>query len=345
MQGFILPPLTRDRPVKSSTTKSQKPDGGEKKPRVSLTAPQSYFLSEKPDLSFVPSGCTLLDCALGNGYPIGRVVNIVGDRSTAKTGLAMEAIINFMKAYPTGLAAYRETEAAFDKGYAEAMGLPIKEVDFGPSEPLNTVEDFARDFDKFLDARIKTKTPGIYVLDSLDALSDEAEMERDIGKGSYQMEKAKMLSTFFRKSAAKIEKAKVLLLIISQVRDNVGALFGEKHKRSGGRALDFYSTITLWLSHIETLTKTINKVKRPIGIMIKAKCKKNKIALPFREAQFSYLFGYGIKDEEASLEWLDSIGRLDDITVDSTADEIKAAVKKVWAEVEQSFLPQKAKYS
>lgn len=279
---------------------------------------------------------------MGNGYPLGRVVNIVGDKSTAKTGLAMEALINFLLAYPDGRAAYRETEAAFDRRYAEAMGLPVEKVDFGPEELLNTVEDFERDFDLFLDAQIKAKKPGIYVLDSLDALSDEAEMDREIGKGSFGAAKAKELSAFFRKSANKIEKAKVLLLIISQVRDNIGAMFGEKSKRSGGRALDFYSTITVWLSHMETLSKTINKVKRPIGIVIRAKCKKNKIALPFREAEFQFLFGYGVDDENASIDWLRDVNRLR--LDEEPPQDLKGTVKQVWREIETTFLPAKSKY-
>lgn len=301
-------------------------------------APTSYFTSAKAGLSFVPSGCTLLDCALGGGYPVGRITNIVGDKSTAKTGLAMEALINFRRSFPDGKAAYRETEAAFDKGYAEAMGLPLAEIDFGPDEPLNTVEDFARDFDKFLDERLKYHTPGIYVLDSLDALSDEAEMERDIGKGTYAMEKAKMLSTFFRRSASKQEKAKVLLLIISQVRDNIGVMFGEKHKRSGGRALDFYASQVLYLSHIETLTKTINKIKRPVGIMIKSKVKKNKVGLPFREAEFAFMFGYGVDDINASVEWLNTVGK-------EVTEPMADCVKKAWAEIETTFLPTTKKYT
>lgn len=346
-------------------TKSQKPDGEEKRQRPSLTAHQSYFLSDKESLSFVPSGCTLLNCALGGGYPLGRIVNIVGDRSTAKTGLATEALINFLTKYPKGRAAYRESEAAFDKGYAEAMGLPLEKIDFGPEAPLTTVEDFARDFDKFLDDQIKAKQPGIYILDSLDALSDEAEMERDIGKGTYAMEKAKMLSTFFRKSASKIERAKVLLLIVSQVRDNIGAMFGDKHKRSGGRALDFYASQVLYLAHIKTHKRTINKVERPTGILIKAKLKKNKVALPFREAEFSFIFGYGIEDVKASVEWLQEVGRIKDWDDISEADikdylkvldglsqeeyakeqvRISGVVKQVWREIETTFLPVRKKY-
>jgi recombination protein RecA len=326
----------------------------------------SYFAEDKKNYSFVSSGCTLLDCALGGGYPLGRIANIVGDKSSAKTALATEAIINFVRAYPDGVPAYRDTESAFDQGYAEAMGLPIEKVDFGDEEdPINTVEQFARDFDKYLEERIKTGTPGIYVVDSLDALSDDAEMDQDIGKGTYGTAKSKLLSLFFRTTARRIEKSRVLLLVISQVRDNIGAMFGEKHKRSGGRALDFYASQAIWLAHIETLRREINKVKRPYGVVIKAKIKKNKVSLPFREAQFEFIFGYGVEDLGASVEWLKDIGRLKDADIvqsqfkdyvkeieslsakdyNTENTRIRHIVKKVWQEIEISFLPKRAKYA
>jgi recombination protein RecA len=335
--------------------------------RIAIETPDlksqgNYFTSEKSDLSFSSSGCTVLDCALGGGWCLGRIGNIIGDRSTAKTGLAVEALINFLQTYPKSRVGYRETEAAFDKKYAEAMGLPISKIDFGPHEPLNTVEDFARDFDKFLDERIKSKEAGIYILDSLDALSDEAEMERDIGKGTYAMEKAKMLSTFFRKSARKQEQAKVLLLIVSQVRENIGVTFGDKFKRSGGKALDFYASQVILLAHIETMKRTINKLTRPVGINIKAKVRKNKVGLPFREAEFIYEFGYGIKDVGASIAWLQTIDSLKDADIEDVKTYLKeletlsaaeyreeclrlsGVVKKKWAEIETLFIPQRMKY-
>lgn len=325
----------------------------------------NYFTSDKPTLKFVSSGCTLLDCALGGGYVLGRITNLVGDKSTAKTALATEALTNFLIAYPKGAAAYRESEAAFDRSYAAAMGLPIDKVDFGSEdEPLSTVEDFARDLDQFLDTQIKLKAPGIYVLDSLDALSDEAEMERDIGKETYAMNKAKTLSTLFRKMARKIEHSQVLLLIVSQVRDNIGAVFGDKHKRSGGRALDFYASQILFLSHMKTLKKTVNKIERPYGISVRAKVKKNKVGLAFREADFDFLFGFGVDDVGASVNWLDEVGQLAAINIKATEvksylkelneldDEhyhkeqklIAEVVKKVWAEIETTFLPLRTKY-
>lgn len=338
-----------------------------KRVRIKLEKAESnYFTSEKEELSFVPSGCTLLDCVLGGGYALGRVANIVGDRSTAKTALAMEALINFTQTYPEGVAAYRESEAAFDKQYAKAMGLPIDKIDFGKKdEPLNTVEDFARDFAGFLNQQIKSGQPGIYVLDSLDALSDEAEMDQDIGKGTYGMAKPKMLSIFFRTAARKIEQSKVLLLVISQVRENINAMFGEKYRRSGGKALDFYASQVIWLAHIETLKRTINKVSRPYGIMVRAKCKKNKVGLAFREAEFPFLFGYGVEDLTASIEWLKDVGRLDMLNINDIEakkylsriesmpiDEyrkeqkaVAAVVKTVWTEIETTFLPKRGKYA
>jgi recombination protein RecA len=312
-------------------------------------------------IKFVKSGCTLLDCALGGGYAIGRITNIVGDKSTAKTALATEALINFMQQYPKGVAAYRETEAAYDKAYAAEMGLNIAKVDFGDeTEPLTTVEGFARDFDKFLDG---TKgQPAIYILDSLDALSDETEMEQDIGKGSYGMQKAKTLSIMFRKMARKIERSQCLLIVVSQVRDNIGAMFGEKHRRSGGRALDFYASQILWLAHIKQLKRTISKVERPYGITIKASVKKNKVGLPLRTAEFDFLFGFGVDDLSASAEWLNEVGRLKEAGITNLKDYLKSmetatdadyaedladlsqTVKTMWAEIETDFIPRRSKY-
>lgn len=333
--------------------------------REKIAEPKNnYFTGTKAKLQFVSSGCTVMDCILGGGYVLGRITNIVGDKSTAKTALACEAITNFLIKYPNGVAAYRETEAAFDQDYQAAMGMPVKKVDFGNHDkPLTTVEDFERDLVAFIDKQ--AGKPGIYVLDSLDALSDEAEMERDIGEATYGGNKAKALSTMFRKMTRRIERSNVLLLVISQVRDNIGAMFGEKHKRSGGKALDFYASQVMWLAHIKTLKKTIKGVERPYGVIIKANIKKNKVGVPFRQCDFEFHFGYGVEDVLASVTYLKEVNRLKDIKLNDESMkkyvkelgglsdveykneqvEIAGVVKQVWREVEDSFLPKRSKYA
>lgn len=330
-----------------------------KRERPSLEG--NYFTSEKTSIQFISTGCTLLDCALGGGWALGRIANIVGDRSTAKTALATEALINFYRKYPNGFPAYCETEAAFDQGYAEAMGLDLAKIDFrGLDDPINTVEQFAKDVENFIQAREKDKCPGIYVLDSLDALSDDAEMKRSIGEATFGVQKAKLLSEFFRKTARRIENTKVLLLVVSQVRDNIGAMMGEKHKRSGGRALDFYCSQVGWLTKIKTLKRTVKKVERAYGVTIKASIKKNKVGLPFREVEMDFIFGYGVDDLSASIDWLEKVGRLEDPKkhdeiikkLDSMSEEeindykatINEMVRGVWADIENSFLPARRKY-
>ena len=326
----------------------------------------SYFTSEKTNIKFVSTGCAVLDCALGGGLALGRTANVVGDKSTAKTGTATEVMINFAHQLPDGDIAYRETEAAWDNAYAEAMGLPLDRIDFGSTEnPIITVEDFYEDFNAFCDRQKASKRPGLYVLDSFDALSDQAEMDRDIDKGSFGAAKAKKMSEMFRKITRKQEQANVLLFIVSQVRDNIGAMFGEKHKRSGGKALDFYASQVFWLAHIKILKRTINKVERPYGIELKAKIKKNKVGMPFREADFTFEFGFGINDLLASVDWLNEVDRLDafglkkgeykeytksigDMTSAEYAEERARAatvVKQVWGEIETTFLPKKSKYA
>lgn len=338
-----------------------------KRVRAAVEKPKnSYFTSDKVNINFVSSGCALLDCALGGGFALGRTANVVGDKSTAKTGTATEVMINFTMAYPDGNVAYREAEAAWDDDYARAMGLPIDKIDFGdPEKPIITIEDFIRDFESFVDQQLKKKKPGLYILDSLDSISDDEEMDSDISKGTYGMVKAKKLSIMFRKMTRKQEQANVMLLIVSQVRENIGAgLFGEKYKRSGGKALDFYCSQVVWLANMGMLKRSINKVERPYGIKLKASIKKNKVAMPFREAQFTFEFGFGTNDLLASVTWLDEVDRLDAFDLKKTEfkeyvkevsnmptkeyaeERIKAAaaVKVVWAEIEETFLPKRSKY-
>lgn len=325
----------------------------------------AYFPPLK-SVTFLHSGCTLLDCVLGGGWALGRVANIVGDKSTGKTLLAIEATANFARSFPKGKIWYREAEAAFDEEYAASLGLPTKRVDFGPEgigTQWNTIEDIFEDLDKELTA-LPDDVPGLYIIDSLDALSSRAELKRDVEKGTFGLEKQKMLGNLFRQLIRILGKKKVLVIFISQIRDKIGVTFGEKYTRSGGKSLDFYATHVLWLAHLERITRTVKGVKRATGVRVKAQCKKNKVGLPFRDCEFGLEFGYGILDVEASLDWLEEVKAVDRLNLEGAKletwleayylaagtdrrvfeDRARAAVLAAWQEVEGRFAPTRRKY-
>jgi protein RecA len=330
----------------------------------------SYFadVSQKSGLSFVRSGSAVMDSALGGGWVLGRVANIVGDRSSGKTLLAIEACANFHASYPKGKIRYAESESAFDESYAEALGMPVDAVDFGKDKPMRTVEDWYNDVVDFLDAREKDRCQGLYILDSFDALSDDAEMGREIDKGSFGAAKAKKSGELFRKLVDRIEKLDVLLIVVSQIRDKLNVTFGETKTRSGGKALDFYASHIVWLAEIGKIKKVMGGVERVIGVNVKVNVKKNKVGLPFRTCAYPIIFGYGVDDLTANVEWLLEVGRDEMLKEavgmskagykvrianlrDKGGDEVREIrkklndlVKREWQIIEQGFLPRSRKY-
>jgi recombination protein RecA len=312
--------------------------------------------------AFIPTGSTMLDCALGGGWAGARIINIVGDRSTGKTLLAIEACANLAMQYKNGLIRYKEAEAAFDPAYAETLGLPIGRVDL--EYEFNTVEELQKDMLAFVE-RCKTKNvPGLYVLDSLDAMSSKAEQNRSIDDSSYGDGKAAKMSELFRRNTRKLKQANVTVLVISQVRDNIGVTYGRKTKRSGGRALDFYASQIVYLAQIKKIHRTVRGVKRPIGVEVRAMVDKNKVGLPFREADFRIVFGYGIDDMASCLDWLKQVKELGKLKISKTQidttlkryqrmpveerrafeERVRAHVRRVWQQIENDFAPQTRKY-
>jgi recombination protein RecA len=309
----------------------------------------------------------MLDLVLGGGWGEGRIVNVVGDSSSGKTLLAVEACANFARKAPLENIRYREAESAFDENYAAQIGWPTGlEI---PEEPMETVEQFYTDLEAWLDKRDGI-TPCLYVLDSLDALSDAAELDMDFDEKTYGASKPKQLSKMFRLLVRKIEDKRCTLMIISQIRDKIGVVFGEKHSRSGGRALQFYCSQVLWLAEISKIKKTVlgtqkTGIERVIGTHVLAKTKKNKIGIPHRECELTIIFSYGIDDEETMLGWLNKNngGSLLDSTIsqlratlsaarqardygriDAIRDLLREACITHWATIEEALAPTIQKY-
>lgn len=331
----------------------------------------NYFPSVQKSVRCIPSGCAVLDGVLGAGWPLGRIVNIVGDRSSGKTLLAIEACANFALCSKTGMIWYRESEAAFDTDYAQSLGLPLDRVNFGPDGEdtvWDTVEDIFEDLEKKLGYLERTGKAGLYIIDSLDALSSRAELKRKIDEATFGGEKPKVMGQLFRRLTRRIKKTNMCVVVISQVRDKIGVMFGEKHTRTGGRALDFYAAIIIWLHHIKTLRKKVGSgtgmIRVAKGVRILAKTKKNKLTDPFRECRFDIRFGYGVDDVPAALDWLADRKALDllglrPVDVDTFLADVRAAPREeraelrtevrdavllAWKELAQSMRPTESKY-
>jgi recombination protein RecA len=272
---------------------------------------------------FVTSGSNLLDLVLGGGWAAGRIINLVGDKSTGKTLLAIEACANTSRLSNTEQVRYAEAEAAFDVAYAQTMGLP---AGIEPVPGLETVEQVYDDLHSFLD-RVNPKYPSIYVLDSLDALSDAQEMEREIDKGSYGASKARKLSEMFRRIVKPLERSNCTLFIVSQIRDKLNVTFGETKTRSGGRALDFYASQIIWLAEIEKIKRTVRGAERYTGLWVRANCRKNKLSVPFRSVDLAILFSYGVHDGLSMVDWLK--------TNKNTEDDWAAVEKQITALMKQ----------
>ena len=318
----------------------------------------NYFADQQSPLEFVHSGAAILDCVLGGGWPLSRIANVVGDSSSGKTLLAIEAMANFRRKFPKGQMFYRESEAAFDEQYAAALGMPVDHVEFIEPDKFVTVEDFYEDLTKCIERCGKKEVPAFYVVDSLDALTSQDERDRDFDEASFETKKAKQMGKLFRMCSSAVGRVNMCLMIISQTRDRINVTFGgPKKTRSGGRALDFYASQVLWLSHRDKVDESRSGTKRVVGIHVRAQMQKSKIALPYRECDFTIRFGQGVDSVASSLDWLENVKRLEDVTDGasrrvyvnrlskmSDADywvetaRVDKEVVRLWREIESDFL-------
>ena len=337
--------------------------------------PASHYLALPPsqkNQGYVGSGAALLDCALGGGWARDRMINIVGDSSTGKTLLAIEACANFARHFPKAFVQYAEAESAFDETYAQAVGFPSDHVEFkvpASESGVTLVEDVYTWLEELADVCRKEKQAGMFIVDSLDAVSSRKEMARDINDDSYGTERARKLSEAVRKVNANISSAGITLIIISQTRKKIGVTFGNPNTRSGGAALDFYASQIVWLSERGKIKKTIRGVERSIGKNIVVRVTKNKAGLAHRDCDLTLLFGYGIDDLTSNAEFLKKTVGLDYEPIASLelgattyknkilklrnegGHELRAArallaetVEDVWLNLERDFLPKRGKY-
>lgn len=254
----------------------------------------------KPLIPTLPTGITSLDLALSGGFPISQIANIVGDSSSGKTFLASEFIAAIYRLLGSKLEwFYDDVENRYSFNTKELYGFDI--IKKGQINS-HTIEDFTGNLKSKLSKLADGKLL-IYVLDCFDMLSSEAEIKRDKDKedkGTYNLEKVKNLGKFFRLRMKDIRNKKCILIIISQVRENIGITYGPKYYRTGGKALDHMASLIMWLAE----TEKHRKKGRVYGITTKARITKVGNSKPFREAYMEILFDYGIDNIKTNLLYL-----------------------------------------